>query len=163
VLSSPDEYPTHWLFISSEIFINFVLFTEIGMKLFVQTPKHFIKSKSNIFDLVVLFLCIISLCFYLYGPTVLEQLEGVLSLGLLAFRYVLQFLRLFVLLKNQHQKFRANSSSNQIQFDNLLVSGDEDDSSEGWETDRREAGGMISGKGRPSIDLTTSDEEDNDI
>lgn len=105
-LPTGGDYPDHWAFITLEVLINVLLGTEIVLKLAAQR-SHYFRSKSNLFDVFVLVLCVMALLIYAFeGASISEEIDDAVSFILLLVRYILQFLRLLLMIKNQRQNFQ---------------------------------------------------------
>ncbi len=115
-------YPTHWLFIAIEVFINCVLCGEVLLRMLIQ-KKRFFKSKANLFDVLVSILCVASLIVYFSGPSTLEEVDDAVAVLLLILRYGVQFLRLILLIKNNREKLTSscNRANNIVDFASMMV------------------------------------------
>ncbi|ELR18092.1 uncharacterized protein ACA1_367920 [Acanthamoeba castellanii str. Neff] len=122
-------YPTHWFFVTLEVFINVALVSEVVFKLVAQKQRFF-ASKSNWFDLVVTVLCVVSLGVYFGGPSTMEEINDAVAIFLLIFRYGMQFLRLVLFVKNNQQKLVSSANV-------ILLDGDDDDDSARLAVDHR--------------------------
>jgi hypothetical protein len=59
----------------------------------------FFKSKSNVFDVAVALLCLVSLVLFMYIPTIAEEVEDITAIALRILRDGIQILRIAALCK----------------------------------------------------------------
>jgi len=106
--------PSHWMFLVLELFINFALAFEVSLR-FMSLGKRYFSSCSNIFDLTVLVLSCAGLVLYFTSKNEsgtdlsLEKAENIIATVLLIFRYIVQFLRLVLLVKNHRKAIKPPS------------------------------------------------------
>lgn len=102
--------PRNALFITIEILINLSLLFEVCLRMIslrkvlksdyhLQLSQKYFRAKSNVFDLVVLILSLLSLIIYFAATGVIGEAEDITATLLVTFRYVMQFLRLALLVK----------------------------------------------------------------
>jgi len=109
--------PTHWLFITLEVLINIALLTEVTLRMLSLKSRYFL-SWSNIFDLSVLVISWLGLIiFFSSSALMLGEVDDVGTLLLLILRYIVQFLRLLLMVKNQ--KKASSGSKSVVDFSTL--------------------------------------------
>jgi len=70
----------------------------------VSQKKDFFKHGSNIFDIVVMLLSLVTLLMYISRTDAAEEVEDLVALLLMGLRYGLQFLRLISIIKKHKHK-----------------------------------------------------------
>jgi len=109
--------PTHWLFITLEVLINIALLTEVTLRMLSLKSRYFL-SWSNIFDLSVLVISWLGpIIFFSSSALMLGEVDDVGTLLLLILRYIVQFLRLLLMVKNQ--KKASSGSKSVVDFSTL--------------------------------------------
>merc|ERR1712000_454990 len=84
-------------FILLELFINIILVLEVSLRIIAWRSKFFSKV-INIIDVIVVFSCVSSFILFFFDTP-----EGVIYAFLLAFRYVIQLIRLILFWKKQRE------------------------------------------------------------
>jgi len=78
----------------------------------------FWRQWSNVFDVFVLAISIVMVGFY-YQRELPFEVEDVAATLLLVLRYIIQFLRLFIFIKNHRRNRSVTSDEQRIDFSNL--------------------------------------------
>ncbi|CAG8608635.1 11174_t:CDS:2 [Paraglomus occultum] len=108
VLSIKEKCPS-MLFIVLEITINVVMITEVLTR-FIALRKLYWKSVYNIVDLVLVLLCLVTLIFIVTDGCSEHRSEEIFDTLLLVIRNLMQFGRLFIMLrKNQKNRTARNA------------------------------------------------------
>eukprot|EP00741_Cyanophora_paradoxa_P018514 tig00021070_g17873.t1 len=108
-----DNYPDHTMFFVMEVIINTVFITEIVIRM-IALRRAFWTQWSNWFDVIVAVISVVILIVFHN-----EGYEDVLEVALLITRYVVQFARLFVFIKNHRVNRAAASDEQRIDFGTL--------------------------------------------
>ncbi|KAI9297593.1 hypothetical protein K502DRAFT_346924 [Neoconidiobolus thromboides FSU 785] len=126
-----DTCPSTW-FIVLEVLINIVMIIEVSIRIIAEGYSYW-ESKSNIIDLVLVLLCVITLIILASGCSQGARSEEIIETVIIAIRSIVQFIRLlFALRKNKRNlsarentidftslsSRMANGSSSPGQFDN---------------------------------------------
>jgi len=109
-----NKYPSHSWFFGMEIAVNVTLIVEVMIRM-AALRGQFWKQWSNIFDVFVMGLSIFAIAADLFKDMPLD-LEDIAAAFILVLRYVVQFLRLFLFIKNQRKILKATHDSQQIDF-----------------------------------------------
>lgn len=100
--SEVDEALTSPIFFFLEIVIGLLLAVEVGVKL-AKEKRMFWRKWSNLFDIFVLSLCIISIIISFFGASKFEQIDEALERSLLVIRYIIQFIRLCSFIRSRRK------------------------------------------------------------
>jgi len=93
----------HWMFIFLDVLVNIAFVSEVSLQI-VSQKKDFFKHGSNIFDIVVMLLSLVTLLMYISRTDEAEEVEDLVALLLMGLRYGLQFLRLISIIKKHKHK-----------------------------------------------------------
>ena len=109
----PHRAPRMIWFISLEFFLTLSLLLELLLRVQADGPCNlargdcntckFCRSRSNVFDLFVVFLSMVSLATFFLPPTMLEMLEEDAAMLIRCVRDFIRLLRLMFLIKNHRQ------------------------------------------------------------
>lgn len=98
ILSIYERCPSG-MFLVLEILVNLAMIIEVSIRSFAL-QKLFWKSLWNKFDILLVWLCLITLGFLFFGEcSSSKSREAILDTALLVLRNVLQFVRLFIFMK----------------------------------------------------------------
>ncbi|CAG8690761.1 2258_t:CDS:2 [Funneliformis mosseae] len=114
ILSLTERCPTLG-FIILEIIINTVMIVEVGTR-FLALGKLFWNSIYNIFDIILVALCIITLLFIIGGGCSHKGEEIIDSILLIA-RNLIQFGRIFVMLRKNKKNRKTRNAT--VDFSNV--------------------------------------------
>jgi len=105
VMIAQDKYShtAHWAFIFLDVLVNIAFVSEVSLQIVSQKTDYF-KHASNIFDTVVMLLSLVTLLMYISKTNEAEEVEDLVALLLMGFRYGLQFLRLISIIKKHKHK-----------------------------------------------------------
>mmetsp|Transcript_8758 Transcript_8758/g.14389 ORF Transcript_8758/g.14389 Transcript_8758/m.14389 type:complete len:362 (+) Transcript_8758:154-1239(+) len=112
-----DRYPDHVWFFVLELVINFIFVMEVVVRM-IALRVVFWRQWSNVFDVFVLAISIVMVGFY-YQRELPFEVEDVAATLLLVLRYIIQFLRLFIFIKNHRRNRSVTSDEQRIDFSNL--------------------------------------------
>eukprot|EP01095_Lingulamoeba_sp_RSL-Kostka_P003419 TRINITY_DN143_c0_g5_i1.p1 TRINITY_DN143_c0_g5~~TRINITY_DN143_c0_g5_i1.p1 ORF type:complete len:210 (-),score=23.59 TRINITY_DN143_c0_g5_i1:112-741(-) len=118
VLWNYGEFPNSILFFLLEVIINLMLAIEVILKI-ILVGKHYFSSCWNKVDLVILFICFLSLVFYH------RKLLDTVAIIALPIRYIIQISRIIVLIKNQKEKERNENEIDLIDLNDITTIYDE--------------------------------------
>ncbi|KAK9765781.1 hypothetical protein K7432_005619 [Basidiobolus ranarum] len=121
ILSIAYECPGSF-FVLLEIIINVAMIVEVGIRI-LSMGRAFWRWWLNVFDIIIVFLCILTLGFLSHGCTPNAGREELTGTIFLVIRNSIQFFRLFTALKKN--KRHLNARSNTINFADVRSSLDE--------------------------------------
>jgi len=110
VLAKGEGIVNSWVFKLLEIFVNVSLAAEIALRAISQ-QKEYCTYWGNILDCVVLVASVTALILILTGPSVFNNVEEGIAFILVSFRYLIAFLRVVTLVKNQTKAFQTQRVS----------------------------------------------------
>jgi len=109
VLASGHGIVDSWVFKILEIWVNITLIGEVALRA-VSQQRNYCKYWGNILDVVVLVASLTAFIVLLSGPDVFNSVGEGIAVGLVAFRYVIAFLRVVIIVKNQGKYIVASTS-----------------------------------------------------
>ncbi|CAG9333271.1 unnamed protein product [Blepharisma stoltei] len=102
-LLSHGQFPDNMWFWLLEGLVTVLIAFEVCVRMYIQNCHAYWKSLSNIFDLIVVIVCIVAISIGLWDSDIDEDIGGITGEVLMILRTILQFLRVIVFLKNQQK------------------------------------------------------------
>lgn len=123
--------PPSWI-VAIEVFINIVMILEVLLNIYIVGIPNFIRSASNLIDLCIVGVCILTLHMLLAGCSK-HTMEKFGDSVLLIFRNCIQLVRLLLLWRRQ--RTRARQTESRVDFSTLADLVDFDEEEEELEMD----------------------------
>lgn len=130
-LAEVDHSFMYPVFLSLEIVITILFAIEVSVKM-VKEKWEYWKKCSNIFDVFVLTLCLVSILISFLNIKEMEQVDILVERSVLLARYLIQFVRLYSIIRNKRkveQLVYGNRAVDDVDFSGLDIDIHQDNSS----------------------------------
>lgn len=130
-LTEIDDSFMYPVFLSLEIVITFLFGIEVSVRM-VKERWGYWRKCSNIFDVFVLTLCFVSILISFLNIKEMEQVDILVERSVLLVRYLIQFVRLYTIIRNKRkveQLVYGNRAIEDVDFSGLDVDFNQDNSS----------------------------------